>query len=65
MGENDEGKAFRWSCLLQVNRQIKIEEVVNAEVSALSVLVLHLQDYFRSADERPSLGRRATAAARP
>lgn len=36
----------------KVNRQIKIEEVVNAEVSALSVLVLHLQDYFRWAGPR-------------
>lgn len=31
----------------KVNRQIRIEEVVNAEVSALSALVLHLEDYFR------------------
>lgn len=38
--------------VLKVNRQIKLEEVVNAEVSALSVLVLHLQDYFRYKKKR-------------
>lgn len=31
----------------QVNRQNKLEEVVNAELADLSVLVLHLRDYFR------------------
>ena len=37
---------------MKVNRQIKIEEVVNAEVAALSVLVLHLEDYFRSVGDK-------------
>ncbi|CAM9105284.1 unnamed protein product [Pylaiella littoralis] len=41
------GALFSYTISLLVNRQIRIEEVVNAEVSALSALVLHLEDYFR------------------
>ncbi|CAM9830835.1 unnamed protein product, partial [Hapterophycus canaliculatus] len=41
------GALFSYTISLLVNRQHKIEEVVNAEVSALSSLVLHLEDYFR------------------
>eukprot|EP00903_Cladosiphon_okamuranus_P009127 g8720.t1 len=45
------GALFSYTISLLVNRQIKIEEVVNAEVSALSVLVLHLEDQFRYSRE--------------
>ncbi|CAM9635112.1 unnamed protein product [Ectocarpus fasciculatus] len=41
------GALFSYTISLLVNRQIKIEEIVNAEVSALLAIVLHMEDYFR------------------